>query len=480
MIGPDGSIYDIPIDMVRQASRDGFRLHTNTPTMPVPSALQGMEQHPYLDAAVNTAGSLFGGATAGLTNTGRNLANLVLPKRMAISRGPMSTPTPDEMPAYIGEQALEFLAPEALMGKLGKANAGYRALRAAVGTGAVTYGQTGDWKKSLEQAALAGGATPVLEGAGNMMKSAGGWLLNNAMEMSRSVLARSSPGQYAIENGVFSQGWNPLKWPAWSKEGMRNAGEQIAREAMDARDALAAASPQRLSVEPAKQIASEAAARAAADNNETLLNEAGNFYDALSYRNLDITNDKALQTFFPNGMQRNIAGRQFLTAPALSDTRSVSEMLDARQGLASARPWNTNNFFTPKGTALRNKMYGALNEQIHSIPGIQPLDETYNAMSPFGRSIDNKPSLWPYTVVAGAGGAEGGPLGMLKAAAAYGIARSAPGAYALGRTGIALPQIGRGLLNLGFATSDATGQIPNTNPFLHPSDRNMLALPNNQ
>jgi len=41
-------------------------------------------------------------------------------------------------------------------------------------------------------------------------------------------------------------------------------------------------------------------------------------------------------------------------------------------------------------------------------------------------------------------------------------------------------QIGRGLMNLGFAAADSASKTHNTNPFLHSADRSMIQTPTTQ
>jgi hypothetical protein len=461
MYGPGNKVYEIPNEMVKQASNHGLRMQPPLPPVPVPQELRHtLDNYGYGHAVGDTVQETVNGAITGWEHGAAGLINL---GRRAVGKPPMNdpaakaliTPTKEEKPAYLGEQAAEFMLPESVAGKLGFVGR-------TLGAGAVSLAQTGSPKEAAvnmaQGAAIEGGMTV----GGAAIKRGGAYLLNNSMEMTKSVLSRRNPGEFAIENGVFSRGWNPLAWD-WSKGAMRQAGSEMASSAAEARDQIAAASSQTVSIAPAKQIAQDAVQRAAGQNDEALMGEASNLYQQLNEHKQDITHDPAMQKWFPDSMQQKFADQTFLTTPRLTDNLSVPEAIQARQGLGAAKPWNSNPFFTPRGNVVRDQMYGALNEQIHMDPRIASLDETYSSMAPFGKSVDNKPTLWPTMVAAGAGFASGGPQAAVTSGGSY-LAARAPGiAYGLGRAGLNIQDAATTARNIFLAGRD-TQMLPQ--PFL--------------
>jgi hypothetical protein len=178
-----------------------------------PSSAKKPERKPTAEEAQNqriltdpsgayTAGQVAVGAGKGALSTARGAAGLVLPKGwqegLSAVRQRMGLPpvaemsTPTNMAQTVGktaEQAAEFMAPEALLGKVGQVSTGIKAvdmgaqaLRAGAEAAGVSSLQQGSTQNALSTGALAAGTTAavpfVMKALGSLGNATEGWVLN--------------------------------------------------------------------------------------------------------------------------------------------------------------------------------------------------------------------------------------------------------------------------------------------------------------
>lgn len=455
MHGPDGSVYMIPSEHVKEASQDGLVMAPGV-SAPTPEGLRGMQEHPYMDAAANTAGSLFGGVAAGLTNSGRGLLNAMATGRGQVSRGPASTPTPDEMPAYMGEQAAEFMLPEAALGKLAEGVKGAQMLgrfasplarltriggEAAV-SGGVNAMQGKDFTQGAELGAASEFGGQVIGGA---LKGFGTKTLNTALNISGSKLRRTNPAAFMLENGGFGfRGVN----------GMRSAADDMAKDVYQQISDVTQNSSARINLQPMRDVGNNRVQQFMSQQNPNLVAQADNVMDTA------------------NNVTLPIMGTP-LTVPRNAQVPMTAAM-DVKRGLGAARSWNGNNFFEPPVTSMRDAMYGTLNEAMNTAhPELRGLNNTYSNAATIADSIDRKSSLWPTLVAAGMGGVAGGSHGGGVAGALSAIGTgllyhgvtSAPAGYAAGRLGVGAPTMFNFAKDAYLGSQQPTSDNQGTNTF---------------
>lgn len=437
---------------------------------PVPAGLQGMEQHPYADAALNTATSAVSGAYTGamhtLYKTGELADRYLDPKDYAkrqqyLKNNPQAqarvnatiNPTQDEKPAYYGEQTAEFFAPDAIIGDIGKASMIGRMLRAGATTGLVGSMQTGSFKQGAMQGALAAGSEPVAALASYGLRQAGEGLLNSALNISGSKLRRVNPAQYLVDNG----GFNFLR----TADGMREVAEDEASRAYNQISSRAAANPRMVDLNPTFNKGKE------------FMDQWGREQQlGLQAQGNAIMNIPAEVTL-PNPV--SYPGSPNYLTVSRNPQLPVEGALDVRRGLGKIKTWNANNFFEPPAVSMRDAMYGTLSDSLYSAaPELKQPMEAYSNYATIADSIHRKSSLWPSLMAGGftglggvmhGGGVEGAITG-LGGVAAYHAGTSAPAGYMLGKAGKFLPQAMPFFRNAAFAGMNS-----------NPSDTQMLPNP---
>jgi hypothetical protein len=460
MADASGQFFDIPENLVKQASSDGLVLHGASPASPVPPALRGMQKNPYTDAAVNTATSLVGGTVAGAQHTLTGADNLIRKGLNKVGGNyPMLPTTPvakDERPAFYGEQMAEFMLPSSWVGKASKAVEGAELVSKApklasfltrVGGEALASGSVNalQGKDFTEGAEIGAASTAGGEALGYGLKKIGAPILNAALNISGAKLRRVNPAEFMFENGGF--GMN-----ARSAEAMRSSANTQAKQVYQRVSDITQNSPTLIDLNPMRSKGQEFMNQFGRQQNPNLMAQG----EAI----MDTANNVTLPS--------PVTG-QPLTVPRNSQVPMTAAM-DVRRGLGAARSWNGNNFFEPPVTTMRDAMYGQMNEAMRSVhPELRQLDNAYANLATVGDSISRKSSMWPSLVAAASTGsagfahggmAEGVGLGLLGMGAEK-MATSAPFGYGMGRLGAGMPTLFNAGKNAFLASqSDTQGTNP--------------------
>ncbi len=529
MIGPNGQSYDMPEDVARQAARQGFRFATqsNDPLTNQATGTVTMRspQGSVADVPVNKArgaqraGFMFPGVPKPLMEDtdpraafGMGVAKEA--SRLAYGVGQAVTNQPDaddprlqqlhnRISTAVAEDAQDFLAPTStgekagematdfgvysgigeMMPFAGSTGLGGRMIHGALTGGAGAGVISGGDPHEMKTGAAIGGIAPAVMDLGfGGIKRASSWLLNNALEVPKSVYSRMNPGEYAIEHGSFDSDLFA------GKEGMRESAAAQAKTAAQNIQSMAAAAPGRAPIAPIQQLASNRAAQWGAEGNQPFMDRANELYNLPANSSLDITGNRAMQTWFPDSQQSTAAGRNFLNVQR-PPTVTASDLLDIRRGLSTQAGWNANPLYHPQTIDLARGMYGATNEQLHNlVPGIAAQDAAYSNLGAVGKLTDFKPSLWPWMMTAEMGNAAGGGGlgGALKNVAGYMAARTPGISYGLGRAAMGGEAMIDPLNNAFLAGHSAmpsasslyngamdrvhSNSVGPANPFQHPSD----------
>lgn len=335
-----------------------------------------------------------------------------------------------------------------------------RAASNAAVSGAVEGANTGSYE-SARNAAIAGGVLqPVAEGAGYLAKNAGNYALNRALNLPKSVLDRTNPGEYLINKGGY--GWQ-------FANGMREQAADEAAQAYNQMSQIAANSKGRVPLQP-------------------ILNKSDEFMQDFGRQNAPnlLGQGEVLQDVVQNRTELNpYTGRYDLKVPRTpapnfpNPTVSVPEAVDIQRGLGKAKPWNANPFFEPPAVSMRDAMYGVGKENLLAAePNLADPMNAYSNLIKVAQSSASKPSIWPEMHAAGYGGIMGeasghGLLGATAGVAASLFGKSALAAYSLGRLGVNAVPLSRFTLGAGlgassysqFNPSDTHGTNLSLNPF---------------
>lgn len=479
MTDASGQAFDIPEEMIKQASRDGLMLQGASPKgAPIPEALGVLQAHPYLDALGDTATTLLSGVGVGAMHTMRGLGEGFLKfgspseytaQQAYVKNNPnapnvrranlLTTPNADEKLPFYAEQAAEFLAPEGLVSDVAKGVEGAKVLansprlaKAAgfatrVGaeagvTGTVNAAQGKDFQEGAATGALStvGGAA-----AGYGLKKVGGAILDSALNISGSKLRRvGSPAQFMFEQGGFA---------GQGAAGMRDTANIKAKQVYNQVSDLTKNSPNMVDLTPMRQTGRGFVKQFGRQQNPNLMAQGESL--------MDTANNVTL----PSPVTGNM-----LTVPRNAQVPMTAAM-DVRRGLGAARSWNGNNFFEPPANSMRDAMYGQMNQAMRDVhPELRQLDKAYSNYATIGDSIDRKSSLWPSLVAAGSAATTGAMVhgdalsAVVGGLAGIGIQKtmsSAPFGYALGRTGVGMPTLANFGKNAFLASqSDTQGTNP--------------------
>jgi hypothetical protein len=489
MIGPDGADYDIPEQYVHGYSSRGFRFATTPVRPPVPeennNSTAGLPGGVPWNSSTSSS-EIMTGVQKEATNLTYNVGKLGYKYLPGADR--QMVPRIEEAQredAADGSSALQtrgqkfggFMSDMALFSAVAEASpfAG-KGLTALAANGAVTGGvgtalaSGGDPRETATGAAL-GATTPLLlRGAAAMGKRGSSWLLNNALEVPKSVYARMNPGEYAIEHGSFDWDvFNPMRWVEGGagKDAIRDSAAAQAKVAARNINNLATSAPGRTSIASVQKLASDRATQWGAEGNADFLQKADDLFNLPSHTAIDITGNRPMQVYFPDKMQSTEAARNFLHVER-PPTVTPRDLLDIRRGLSTQAGWNSNPLYHKQTIDLAQGMYGQTNELLHDmVPGLQAQDTAYSNLGTIGKLTDFKPSLWPWMMTGEVGAAvadrEGSNtlMGAAKNMALYAAARAPAVPYTLGRGSLGL-QAATPMLTNAFLAGHSRSTAPSS------------------